>query len=112
MDQNQNQVENRGQFVNSMSLAMAKIKYGITSVKKGTQECRDGKPRTAFVCFNAKGQEVIRGLVSSKMAGEEKIAKNAYISEVAYEKADGTPASCMMLHHAASQLELADFEEE
>ena len=112
MNQNQNQ-ENLGRFINSQSFAMAKIRYGITSTKRGIQKTKDGREKTIFVCFNAKGQEVVRGLVAATIEGAEKIPVDAYISEVEYErKSDGQSTTCFMLHKSANKVELAEFEEE
>lgn len=112
MNQNQNQ-ENLGRFINSQSYAMAKIRYGITSTKKGIQKTKDGREKTIFVCLNAKGQEVVRGLVSAALESAEKIPADAYLSEVEYErKSDGQTTTCFMLHKSANKVELAEFEEE
>ena len=81
MDQNQNQ-ENLGRFINSQSYAMAKIRYGITSTKKGIQKTKDRREKTIFVCLNAKGQEVVRGLVTAALERPEKNPAEAYITDV------------------------------
>ena len=65
---------------------MAKISYGITSNKKGIQKTKDGREKVIFVCLNAKGQEVVRGLVSAALESAEKIPADAYLSEVEYER--------------------------
>lgn len=111
MDQNSN-VENSGRFLNTMSLAMFKVKYGVTKVQKGTVTRKsDGKPMTIFVCVNSRGQEVLRGLVSASMASEGIISKNAQISEMEYLR-DGETKTNYMMHHSGNQVELSDFEEE
>lgn len=107
---NQNPEQSRGDFKETISLEMAKLNWGITSVKRGIQDCKDGRKKMAFVCFNARGREVMRGLCSESMAKEQTIPANAYISKVEYVK-DGKVNTCQMLHHSASNLELVDFEE-
>lgn len=106
----QNPEQNRGEFKETISLEMAKLNWGITSVKRGIQDCKDGRKKVAFVCFNARGREVMKGLCSESMAKESKIPANAYISKVEYIK-DGKVATCQMLHHGSNTLELVDFEE-
>lgn len=107
-----NQNEMNGKFVESISLQMAKLNWGITTVKRGNQPCKDGRTKVAFVCFDSRGREVMRGLCSEAMAKESSIPANAYISKVEYARPDGSIAKCDMLHHSANNLELTDFEEE
>lgn len=105
--------QNSGEFRDTMGLAMAKLKYGITRIQRGTQQTHDGRVKTAFVALNAKGQEVCRGLIADAIAGEAKIPANAQLSMVDYvRQSDGKPSTVFMIHRAASNLELSDWEEE
>lgn len=105
-------IENRGRFLDSISLGMAEVKYGITNWKKGIQECKDGRKKMIFVAINARGREIMRGLVSAAVAEQGVLPKNAYISTVEYDASDGAIKTCLMLHNSGNQLELSDFQEE